>query len=333
MPPKKDSTTRAIKILGLYGTLIFSGQEYSLTRLAQILRCSKQTVLEMMNQIEMSRQAAIESEIRGNKRWYRAKRPRKRPNVTLDPASIQHLLLCRDMVWHLLPESMRDELTKTIHQTTVLLPDMEQREDATKTLASSLTKGSIDYTKHQVHIDTLLKAMTDNFVCRVSYQAPYNKKPSTYSIAPLRIIAYHESLYLKSWLVPDKGTAEPIFDDMRLAVHRLKEVKITQRKFHVPEKDKDHVVKTTFGVIDEGNFTVKVKVASESAIYINERQWSADQKIKQYKDGSLKLEFTATSEPEVIAWALSFGPYMEVLEPKELREEMRQRLEATLARY
>ncbi|MDH5524855.1 MAG: WYL domain-containing protein [Desulfobulbaceae bacterium] len=333
MPPKKDTTTRAIKILGLYSTLIFSGQEYSLTRLATILRCSKQTVLEMIDQIELSHEANIESEIRCGKRWFRAKTPVKRPQVSLDPAAIQHLLLCRDMVWHLLPETLRSELTNTIYRTTVLLQDTDQRPMATKSMATGVTKGKIDYSQSQLHLETILQAISGSKVCKVVYKAPYRDKPAEYHIAPIKIIAYHESLYLKCWLVPDKGEAKPIFDDMRLSIHRIKDVQGTERLFEVVSEAEDQPERSTFGIIEGEEFRVKVKVAPESATYIRERQWSADQKIKEYKNGGLKLEFTATSRPEVISWVLSFGSQLELLEPRNLRDEVRHNLEKMVDAY
>ena len=42
-----------------------------------------------------------------------------------------------------------------------------------------------------------------------------------------------------------------------------------------------------------------------------------------HRDGGLDLEFTATSRPEVISWVLSFGRDAELLEPVELRKELK----------
>lgn len=43
-------------------------------------------------------------------RWHKARTRRIRPNVSLTPKGIQHLVLCRDMVMHLLPKGLRVEI-------------------------------------------------------------------------------------------------------------------------------------------------------------------------------------------------------------------------------
>lgn len=62
-------------------------------------------------------------------------------------------------------------------------------------------------------------------------------------------------------------------------------------------------------------FPVKVFFKPQAACYVSERNWSDDQKVKTQHDGSLEMEFTATSRPEVISWVLGFGREAELLEP------------------
>lgn len=57
--------------------------------------------------------------------------------------------------------------------------------------------------------------------------------------------------------------------------------------------------------------------------YVAERVWSNDQKLTTRSDGGLELQFTAISRPEVISWVLSFGREAELLEPVELRRELK----------
>lgn len=53
MPPKRNSdATAGEKLLALYSLLLFSEREFSLTELAERLRCSKQTVLRLLDQLE-----------------------------------------------------------------------------------------------------------------------------------------------------------------------------------------------------------------------------------------------------------------------------------------
>jgi len=78
-----------------------------------------------------------------------------------------------------------------------------------------------------------------------------------------------------------------------------------------------------FGLTQGNPFRVRVKVNPGAALYVQERIWSDDQAITQNEDGSLLLEFTTTSGQETVAWILSFGGEMHLIEPEHLRERIR----------
>ncbi|MBW1953016.1 MAG: WYL domain-containing protein [Deltaproteobacteria bacterium] len=301
MPEKLSPyASPAEKILSLYGLLLFSGKQHSLAELARRLRCSKQTVLRLVDQIERSHQAKVESWMEGGRRWFRIKTPPVRPQVCLDAESIRLLLLCRDFVCHLLPQALREEISRAIAHTTVLLPDLEERARALTQVGAGYSRGRIDYTEHQHLLDVLLEALADRRVCRVSYQSPKRTEPWEYCIAPLTLIAHHGTLYLRCWLVADSGEPEVIHDGMLLAVQRLREVELTERTFAVreePVNEEAHI----FGLMREEPFRVQVRFHPEAAAYVRERRWSADQNLTPLPDGGLLLEFTAASQPEVVS--------------------------------
>jgi len=333
MPEKINAySSPAVKILNLYGLLLFSGKQYSLTQLAQLLRCSKQTVLRMMEQIELSHQAKIESWMEGGRKWFKAKTPKKTPQVCLDAQDIQHLLLCRDFVWHLLPQTLREEIGWTIAKATVLLPDMGERSAALARVGVAHAKGVIDYAKHEGLLDTLLKAITDRRVCRVDYHAPWRTEPRSYHVAPLALIAHHATLYVKCCLVTDAGKPEVIYDNMLLAVQRVLQVERTERTFAVPDQALE-VPPQTFGLMKDEPFRVAVRFSADAAAYVQERTWSEDQAISPTPEGGIILEFTATSWPEVVSWVLGFGPEATVLAPEELRKEIKEAVEEVLENY
>lgn len=324
MPEKINPySSPATKVLSLYGLLLFSGKKYSLTQLAQLLRCSKQTVLRMMEQIELSHQAKIESRIEGGRKWFKIKTPLTKPLLSLDVKAIQHLMLCRDFVCHILPQSLREEISRTIAHTTVLLPDQEERSRAMAKLGEAYVKGSINYNEHQEYISLLLNAIGERRVCRVSYLASGRLEPKEYCIAPLTVIAHHGALYISCWLVTDTEEPEVIYDDMLLAVQRLLQVEQTERKFTIKEDCSIKESCRTFGLMKGEPLRIKIGFSPEVAVYVRERKWSDDQTIITLPDGGLMLEFTATSRPEVMSWVLSFGPEATVLSPEDLKDEIK----------
>lgn len=331
MPPKLDQFSKpAQKLLGLFGALLFTGREYSLTGLAKMLGCSKQSVLRMMESIERSREAKVESRLSDDgQRMYRVKTPPGRANVCFSPEQIQHLVLCRDMVMHLLPKGLRDEIENTIARSTVLLPDMKERSEALISMARSMVKGSIDYTPHQDNIELLLKCIRERVVCSVEYQSSATSQVKTHSFAPLRMVSYREALYVSGLKVLDEGRPE-IVNPMTLCIHRIKQVVPSIRAHN---HQADHQNDGFFGFEREKPFRVKVKFSSEVAGYVSERTWSADQKCTRRKNGSLILEFTAQSRPEVVSWVLGFGGHAELIVPRDVKEDIAGEVERMSAIY
>ncbi len=76
-------------------------------------------------------------------------------------------------------------------------------------------------------------------------------------------------------------------------------------------------------MIKDDAFEVEVEFTGWAARYVSERIWSPDQKIFQ-KNGKTILTFSASSEPELISWVLSFGEEAKLNKPEGLAKEVRE---------
>jgi predicted DNA-binding transcriptional regulator YafY len=103
-------------------------------------------------------------------------------------------------------------------------------------------------------------------------------------------------------------------------------VELTDRKFEFPKNyDFEKTFKQNFGVIKEDAFQVEVEFTGWAAKYVAERIWSPDQKIHK-KNGATKLTFSASSEPELVSWVLSFGGEAKLIAPDWLIENIKQKI-------
>lgn len=332
MPKKKAIYKSASdKAIGLFALLLFRGGWYSLARLSHTLDCSKQTVLRALQTVQQSHYIQLQIRKRGRQHEYSAATPRNVPRVALTPEAIQQLLLCRDLVCHMLPPALEQEVTASIEKTTTLLPQFEARAGALDSFAQAVPRGGIDYAPVADLIDTLFKGMRTRRVCRVTYQAPGKAKPKEYDIGPCRFVAIRDTLYVVARLVPKPG--DRAYDDpLVLAAHRFNEVTLTQRTFDpLPESAMPGF--EAFGFAFEPPFKVKVRFSPKAAPYVAERTWSRDQRITRRRDGSIDLTFSATNREEVISWVLSFGPEAELLEPEGVRREVGKALSSASLRY
>lgn len=327
MPEKHDPwATPGQKVIGLYSLLLFTGRAYTLGQLAEMFQCSKQTVLRMVEQIGLSHGLAVETWVEGKERFYRARTPQKRANVTLSVEEIQHLLVCRDIVWHWLPEVLRGDIERAVTKAAVLLPKYDERGEALTSLAGARPKGVVDYSRSQEQVDAIMRALRERRVCEVAYHSPERNKPKILVVAPYQLLAYREGLYVRCRM--EKALAEPEkFYDPTLALHRMTTVTLTERKFRrIPVKPEDASA-NGFGLSRGEPFRVVVDIVPKAAMYVRERIWSPDQVITDKKDGGLTLEFTANSRIEVLNWILSFGGEAVLREPQDVCKELLRRVE------
>ncbi len=333
MPAKWDAhKTPGEKLIGLYSLLVFTERPYSLTRLAELLGCSRQTVLRLIEQIERSNQIGIESWLEGGQRHYRARGSRRAVNVSLDAEGIHKLLLCRDIVQHLLPDGMRAAVDESLGKAAHLGGNGGEHVSPAQSVASALPKGAIDYSPHEDVLRQVLDAIRNRRICTLRYRSPSKPEASEMTLAPYALVAFRDGLYLRGRL--QKALANPQdYYDPTLAVHRIEAFAATDEPFEPITDAETGKPELSFGLITGSPFEAVVDVTAGAAAYVKERVWSSNQKIEVHADGSITIRFTSTSEPEVLAWVLSFGEEAVLREPARLRERIQDRLCQALGRY
>jgi predicted DNA-binding transcriptional regulator YafY len=349
MGRKKDpDATAGEKLLSLYTMLFFCNRAFSLSDLARELRCSKQTVSRLIDQLESSRYGGKPLRLKkGKEVAFRLNRPQKPPLISLDPEGLEQLWLCRDFMLHLLPDSMQKNVDATLRQVSACLPGgdasgeeasrlneevsrLDEDGNFFRTVGRSFVKGRIDYTPFQEMFQTILRAIRTEKICRISYQASPQRGARTFEYAPMRLAAYHESIRVSGWFVTPEGKAKYEAPAV-LLLHRMKEVSLTRRSTHLPDPEDGN--SEAFGLIAEKPFTIVARFTESAAAYVAEREWSEGQTIEQNEDGGVTLTMTARSSTEVVSWILSFGDTAELLSPDWLRDRVTENVRALAATY
>ena len=323
MPRKSSDKTYGEKLISLFARLLFTREPHSLSDLARLLDCSKQTVLRLIEDIERSYKVHIEWSMEGRRRFFRLKTlGQQPPTLNLTATELHALYMCRSFAEHLLGRSFLEEATRALEKGRALLP---REASFSSRHFASFRPGTIDYTPQQESIRTLLEAMEKSRVCKISYRAILAKKSKTFYIKPYRFFSHQDTVYLHAGLARKPGQLykEPEFDPL-LAVHRIQKAELDERLFKFPEEyDCEKIFNQNFGVIKEEAFKAKVEFSGFAAGFVAERIWSPDQQIKQLQGGKIHLSFSASSEPELVAWLLSFGDEARLLGPDWLVEEVK----------
>ncbi|MBM4270869.1 MAG: WYL domain-containing protein [Deltaproteobacteria bacterium] len=321
------------KLLHLFARLLFSGEAYSLTEISRILECSKPTVLRLLSDIQMGYPAQMEEEKRGNKKYVRIKKPvGEFPMTSLSQSEWQILHMCRSFAEHLLGKRLFEEATQALLKSRAL---MHEKDSPSLKHFASFRSGTIDYTDHRQTIHTLIEAMEQKKICKLTYQSLGQSKAHSLYIKPLKLFSHHDTIYLhaQKTKTPGEKYRTPQYDPL-LAVHRIRKVELTERNFTSPDFfDFEKTFNKHFGVMKEEAFEVKVEFTGWSANYVKERIWSPSQKIEKIGRNKIRLTFTASSEPELIGWLLYFGEEAKLIKPDWLIEEVAQKTKKMAAMY
>ncbi|RJR23750.1 MAG: WYL domain-containing protein [Desulfobacteraceae bacterium] len=326
------SSSSGAKIIGLFARLLFAGEPLSLIELAQRLQCSKQTVIRLIEEIERS-YSDIKKIRRGKRMYYQLGRVSKAIEpLPITGREMSLLLMCKAFAEGLLGMELFNEVSQALEKGMLLVP---KEELPASSGFGSFRPGSIDYGPHRETLLALLKAMERKKILRLSYKSPGKEIASGFLFKPYKIFSRNETLYVHGGLAQEQGEPyrKPDYDPL-LAVHRIEKAEITEWFFQIPpEYDFEKVFNRHFGLIKGRAFKVVAELTGYSAVYVAERIWSPDQRIVKSGDDAVKLTFTATSEPEVISWMLSFGKEARLIKPKRLVKKLKAELEGMWGGY
>jgi predicted DNA-binding transcriptional regulator YafY len=265
----------------------------------------------------------IEETVCDRQKFYRLRKAGKvLPALALTASEMNVLLMCRAFARHLLGDALFDEASIALEKNRALLgtAPADPHEHFT-----SYRPGSIDYTPHKESIKTLLRAMELNRICEISYRSLLSERAKRFLVMPLKIFSHNDTMYLSARYAGKPGRHDARRDyDPLLAVHRLRNVQMTEHGFEFPaDYDFERIYNSNFGIMKSGSFQAEVEFTGISARYVAERMWSPDQIITHREGDVLRISFSVSSEKEFISWILSFGDEARLISPFATVEALR----------
>ncbi len=106
---------------------------------------------------------------------------------------------------------------------------------------------------------------------------------------------------------------------------KIKKIELLNKKYILSAKQIDSILQNVNSAwFEDGqSFSVKIKVASDIAIFFKEKQFLQSQVITdELKDGSLVVSFEVTHDEDIDNMIKSWLPHIEVLEPKKFRKKI-----------
>ncbi len=305
------------KLISLFARLLFSKKEYSLIDLARILDCSKQTVMRLIEDIQLSYGVEIEDHLEGKRKYYRMKQVvGVKPVLQLSKSELMTLQMCMSFTEHLLGDKLFTEAVDVLENSQLLLTG---KQGEFSDCFANFHAGHIDYTPHQETIRTLIEAMEKRKICELTYQKITADEAKVLSIEPLKIFSHQDTIYLHV----RRRNASDKMHYFLLALHRIQSIKVTAQDYNIPEDyNFDQFFNQNFGVIKQEPFPVTIEFKEFAAAYVAERTWNSETRKEWMDDDTLILSFEVSSEFELIGWVLSWAGRAKVLEPEWLVNEI-----------
>lgn len=177
-------------------------------------------------------------------------------------------------------------------------------------------EGLRDYSASAALLSELRRALLYQYRIRIAY-ARSGKQAVAYELDPYSLVLAKGGLYLLGFA--HNRNAIRLF-----AVERIAELAVTRQRFEIPEGfEPEACFSDAFGLVSDQPMPLKVRFDREVAQTVRERIWRPGQRVSELPDGELLLEFEAAGSLEILAWVLSYGRHAELLEPPELRRELR----------
>ncbi|MBI5875294.1 MAG: WYL domain-containing protein [Deltaproteobacteria bacterium] len=175
--------------------------------------------------------------------------------------------------------------------------------------------------------DTVMEALQDARQIRINYRAVNADKLTERVIEPYGLV-FHDGI----WFVYAFCLLRKAF--RWFALDRIENAEIMARAFTRQEGfNLEERLKGAWGIWEGGGETdIVVRFSPDIAEVIRRKPfWHSSEKRKELPDGGIELAFKLSAAEELKWWLLSWMPYVRVVKPASLREEIKNILVKGLA--
>ncbi|MGD0945827.1 MAG: WYL domain-containing protein [Candidatus Binatia bacterium] len=175
-----------------------------------------------------------------------------------------------------------------------------------------------DYRAFDDTLDVIVQCLVYQHRLRIDYGGLLGEG-KVHELDPYTLAMYRGGLYLI-------GRSQPSRKVLTLAVERIRSAEKLSEKFEYPDRySPEEYTDGTFGIMDGTVTNVELHILNpETVAYLKARRLHRSQGFEDRRDGTAVLSMTVRGTEELRNWILGFGPWIKVLKPKSLRDEVAQ---------
>ena len=184
-------------------------------------------------------------------------------------------------------------------------------------------------------LNPIIEAMQKNVELQIDYQR-YESEQEEYNLQEFHVQPYALKVFNRRWYL--LGYIKEKHDLLTIALDRILDLKILSTSFELPEDfDARKYFANVVGIFVNNDLPVTkvmIRAYGTQAEYLrstplHKSQAEGRSKYREFAEFTYRLCIT----PELVSQLLAMGDKVEVLEPEELREEMKEELIKCLTNY
>lgn len=334
MSYRTDLTERLIEI-----PFLLAHRSHSRQELAAIYQVDVKTISKDI--AALTRNLPIEAKRKGREVYYGFPNDYKFIIPSFSPQELGVLLLAQESIAGIgitakgsFYAKYTDTLLDKIRH--ALPPSVSNRMNALSSVYGSASIPAKDFAKHTETIDRLAQCAIENKKIEIRYHGLNSNEEKIRILEPYAVYFDPDGATLKLVAFDPKYQKPRVF-----SVDHIKNIIELEEKF-TRSKDfdlKQYLIENCFNGIHGETITVRLKASGITARIFSERQFHPSQKIVERKQRRGNSPETVTIEMRVangrglIRFILSHLPNLEIISPKELRQEVRQILLQSLENF
>ena len=301
--------------------LLEARQGMTLDDLSEECGVDRRTIHRDLNAVEEAGYSLTTGWQDGKKVYSFLSKSRNIPPITFTLNQLMSLYLLRSLGVHLAGAPFQAEIEGLFRNITSVLPDRYAAHlERIARVSLPILHGARDYSAATDYMEGLQRALLHQYRIRLNYAKQGREEGEEYEVDPYTLVFHKGGIYLLGYAHNRKA--------MRLfALERVRSIGVTRQRFEIPAgyEPEEHF-KSAFGLVSDTSMKVSVRFSADIAHVVKERIWRPGQQVHDDGEGGVIIEFEASGEMELVSWILSYGARAEVLEPPELRREVKRQI-------
>lgn len=250
------------------------------------------------------------------------------PSQWISESNILALSLAVRLASTIPDQALKDQLCNLMDQ--VPIKTSGASASCLEQLSCKVSVKNIEYSK--VNRDIFRKSVEALFAetsLDIIYHSPHTDTTSARTIQPLHLMHYMGSWHLIAWCGVRKDLRNFALSRIRTITPAIENLVLPVNLPDLKEYTREH-----FGIMQGGKSTlVALRFSQKITPWVSEQIWHPHQHTIQEEDGSLTLRFPVADLRELIKIVLSHGSDIQVLEPTELKQLVREEIDKMMKIY